>query len=153
MRFAHWARKQLQPLGGKVINPAIETAAFGFIDDVEREREPWVGLTQKPFRGRTLWLFGAPGCVLTSLRIGNTEQVISAIPFEMFDRPFSRTDVRAMLHPGEHNDLMNITNRRCQKALNYSPRLVLPTQGPGVQLWLGTTGMVSGVLLIGEQID
>src|SRR4051812_2928982 len=93
-----------------------ETACFGFLDSVEREREPWVGYTQRTFRGNALWLFGAPGAVLTGIQIGNDEQLTGAMPFEAFGfgRPLRINDVRSMLLRGEHADLMNIANRPCQ---------------------------------------
>lgn len=127
----------------------IETAAFGFLDEVQRERETWVGLTRRPFRGQTLWLFGDPGAVLVSLQIGVVEQLTVPLPFDRFVPSFGIADVRRLVADG---DAMHIVNRRCQSVLNYSPRITLPTQSPGMTLRLGTTGLVGGVLLVGEQL-
>lgn len=132
-----------------------ETAAFGFIDVGYRDdREPWVAHTQKPFRAHSLWLFGTPDAVLTSITIAGDEQLLQSVPFGALFRPiYSAKDVAGMLHKGEHDDLMNIANRRCQSTLLYTPLLDFPTQEVGAQLRLATKGLVQGVLLVGEQLS
>lgn len=130
-----------------------EPAAFGFLDSVEKERDEWCAHTAIAFRAQSVWVFGVPEAELCGVQIGATEQLVCPIPFvQLYRLGFSVADVRTLLGRSFHGDLMNVANWPCPRALIMSPRLLFKTQAPGELLRIRTTGLVQGVLLVGEQL-
>lgn len=127
----------------------VEPACFGFLAPVLGDT--WTGVAQRPFRGHTLLLFGAIDAVLSSLRLGLSEQLVAPLPFPALVRPWLDPPAVAgmLLDPFDAQCIVNV---RCKKELLLRPLLMLETIRPGDAVTFGFAGHVSGVLLVGEQI-
>ena len=106
---------------------------------------------QRPFRGSLLWLFGAPNARLTSLQIGNDEQLTQPIEFSMFRRDMLVEQFRACVEHGASSFNGNAVHPLLL-ATDDLPPIQLPTISPGVMLTFRYEGDVRGVVLVGHQI-